>query len=143
MSAMKFSSGYAEKRDSKDSSTKWRVQVAIASLEAEGRAPSFYQVAKRAGVARSTLYRNEALRVCVEHARERFSARSATMMQMLDRDDLLRQNRSLRVEVEALQQALADARGECAVLKRRQAIPCGSANRLVFVYGVCHLPEAV
>lgn len=46
-----------------------RVQAALAELAAEGKALSFYQVSQRAGVARSTLYRNPQLRALVEQAR--------------------------------------------------------------------------
>lgn len=46
-----------------------RVRHAVASLVGEGVVPSFYQVAQRARVARSTLYRNGRLRILVEQGR--------------------------------------------------------------------------
>lgn len=55
-----------------------RVRQAVASLRAEGKVPSFYQVAQRANVARSTLYRNAALRDIVCRARDEVSARGPT-----------------------------------------------------------------
>ena len=46
-----------------------RVRAAVTALVSEGHVPSFYQVSQRAGVARSTLYRNDDLRALVEQAR--------------------------------------------------------------------------
>lgn len=55
-----------------------RVRQAVASLQAEGKVPSFYQVAQRAKVARSTLYRNSVLREIVCKGRDEASARGPT-----------------------------------------------------------------
>lgn len=56
-------------RNQKQQQMQDRVRAAVAELVSEGRVPSFYQVSQRAGVARSTLYRNAALRALVERAR--------------------------------------------------------------------------
>lgn len=55
-----------------------RVRQAVVSLQAEGKVPSFYQVARRANVARSTLYRNTALRDIVCRARDEVPVRGPT-----------------------------------------------------------------
>lgn len=119
-----------------------RVRKAIDSLEAEGQMPSFYQVAERAAVARSTLYRNKALRVCIEEARERFSVRAVAPAHALGQNSVLLQSQSLRTEIEKLRKELAAAQSERDALERRLAmrymLDCPSA----FVYGVCHLLEA-
>ena len=51
-----------------------RVKVAIEVMQADGERISFYAVAKRAQVARSTLYRRLDLRRLVEGAREERAA---------------------------------------------------------------------
>ena len=56
-------------RNQKQQQMQDRVRAAVAELVSEGRVPSFYQVSQRAGVARSTLYRNDDLRALVERAR--------------------------------------------------------------------------
>lgn len=58
-------------RFAKDGGIACRVNDALRSLAAEGTYPSFYLVARRAGVARSTLYRREDLRAAVDRARAR------------------------------------------------------------------------
>ncbi|WP_160306946.1 DUF6262 family protein [Adlercreutzia caecimuris] len=62
-------------RQARSREVQQRVRDAVASLAEEGRRPSFYQVAQRAGVSRSTLYRNPALRELVEHARTEAAGR--------------------------------------------------------------------
>lgn len=62
-------------RQARSQEVQRRVRDAVASLVEEGRAPSFYQVAQRAGVSRSTLYRNPVLRELVEHARTEAAGR--------------------------------------------------------------------
>lgn len=119
-----------------------RVQAAIASLEAEGRIPSFYQVAERAAVARSTLYRNKTLRVCIEEARERFSMQTAAPAPALGRNGVSRQSRSLRAEIEMLRKDLAAVQGERDALERRLAMQYIRARHPAFVYGVCHVSGA-
>lgn len=56
-------------RNQKQQQMQDRVRAAVAELMSEGHVPSFYQVSQRAGVARSTLYRNVGLRALVERAR--------------------------------------------------------------------------
>lgn len=56
-------------RDSQRADTAVRVQHAIDELLAEGTRVSFYSVAQRAQVARSTLYRRPDLKTLVEAAR--------------------------------------------------------------------------
>lgn len=58
-----------------------RVQDAVASLVSEGKVPSFYQVARRAQVSRSTLYRNAALRELVECGRAEAAAVAAGLVE--------------------------------------------------------------
>lgn len=67
----------ARAREFQSRSTERRVRGAVEALAAEGKRPSFYEVAKRAQVARSTLYRNASLRRCVEEARAQFVAGQA------------------------------------------------------------------
>lgn len=67
----------ARAREFQSQSTERRVRGAVEALAAEGKRPSFYEVAKRAQVARSTLYRNASLRRCVEEARAQFVAGQA------------------------------------------------------------------
>lgn len=64
----------ARARELQSRSMERRVRAVVEALVAEGRRPSFYEVAKRAQVARSTLYRNASLRRCVEEARAQFAA---------------------------------------------------------------------
>ncbi len=54
---------------SQEQNIEQRVRRAVGEMAAEGKVPSFYQVAERAKVARSTLYRNPELRALVEEAR--------------------------------------------------------------------------
>lgn len=119
-----------------------RVRKAIDSLEAEGQMPSFYQVAERAAVARSTLYRNKALRVCIEEARERFSARAVAPAHALGQNSVLLQSQSLRTEIEKLRKELAAAQSERDALERRLAMRYMLDRPSAFAYGVCHLLEA-
>ena len=62
-------SGLHERREAQMERTAARVASAIDGLLAEGSAVSFYSVAERAKVARSTLYRRPELRAAVEGAR--------------------------------------------------------------------------
>lgn len=84
-----------------------RVSRALACMVENGEKVSFYAVAARANVSRSTLYRNELLRGLVIQARndcvEAGCEKSA--------DDQLRDRIAL------LEASLADARSQCAQLR--------------------------
>lgn len=54
-----------------------RVGRALDELRSEGSEVSFYSVAERSGVSRSTLYRNPGLRAMVERARAPIAGRPA------------------------------------------------------------------
>lgn len=60
----------ARAREARSDDVASRVYEAIRVLVAEGARLSFYSVADRAQVARSTLYRNEELRLAVKEAQE-------------------------------------------------------------------------
>lgn len=128
---------FAGKRGSGALSMGERVRKAIDALEAEGQIPSFYRVAERAAVARSTLYRNKALRVCIEEARERFSAQGDRSAESPEPGDGSQRNFPLRAEVDALREALAVARGERDALERKLAMRCALEGHRMFNYGVC------
>lgn len=69
MEEMGRSRALSAARHSRSREMEQRVRGAVASLVSEGTVPSFYQVAQRARVARSTLYRNAGLRNLVECGR--------------------------------------------------------------------------
>lgn len=119
-----------------------RVRAAVESLAAEGSAISFYRVAKRAEVARSTLYRNEILRACVEEARSRCTGRASTVGDVSGFDEVLRQNAELQAEVERLRRALSAAEGERDNFKRCCAALKASSRQASIIYEVCSLREA-
>lgn len=75
------------------------VRCAISSLVQEGKTLSFYNVAARSQVARSTLYRRQALRSLVEAARARASSQPP---QVDPYAHLLEENARLRQEVSRL-----------------------------------------
>ena len=89
------------------------VRDAIASLLAEGKTPSFYKVADRARIARSSLYRKQNLRQLVEDARE---GRGIGGNSASSYDQLVQENESLkRREMEAMSGA------EILVIGERQS----------------------
>lgn len=74
------------------------VRCAIDDLLARDERVSFYNVAEKSGLSRSTLYRNETFRSMVEHARE-------DPREQVGIGDLMAQVRDLRLEIERLQRA--------------------------------------
>lgn len=119
-----------------------RVRAAVKSLVDEGSVISFYRVAKRAEVARSTLYRNEALRACVEEARDRYAGGASVVGGVSGADEMLHQNAELRFELERLRHALSAAEGERDDLRRRCAALRESSRRVSIVYEICSLRDA-
>lgn len=125
-----------------------RVRQAVASLQAEGKVPSFYQVAQRANVARSTLYRNAALREIVRRGRDEASPSVVVCDRPAATGDPpaeaggLQCGADLQADAAALRQALAGVRAERDALARElsEIRSRGGASR--FVYGVCHLDDA-
>lgn len=83
-----------------------RVEVAVSEIIAEGLKPSFYAVAKRADVARSTLYRCPNLKKIVCDARDAFDAKRQEPSAF---EQLVRENEQLRRRVRELEEML---RGE-------------------------------
>ncbi|MHB1290458.1 DUF6262 family protein [Georgenia sp.] len=69
-------------------STLNRVERACADLAREGRPVTFAAVATRTGMARSTLYRNQALRALIEHHRR--SQTDGTITALTDEIAILR-----------------------------------------------------
>lgn len=119
-----------------------RVRAAVESLVAEEGMVSFYRVAKRAEVARSTLYRNEALRACVEEARARCADRASVVASTLGSDEMLRQNVALQAELEELRRVLSVMEDERDALRKRCAVLQALSCQTGIVYGVCSLREA-
>lgn len=108
------------------------VRSAVASLLAEGETPSFYKVAERAQIARSSLYRKQNLRQMVEDAREGrgiggYSARKY--------EELLRENEGLRREVRELRRRI-EAMGEIEVLAM------GQPQSFAVEYCIIDFPQA-
>ena len=126
------------------SSLKARVQAAVNDLAAEGKIPSFYQVAQRVGVARSTLYRRADLKAVVVQGRRAAAdaggaagragpAASCSDVGACAADD--------RAERAALEAALETLRKERDALARRLALRQRLDDRPRFVYAVCHLGD--
>lgn len=107
-----------------------RVQEAVDGLLSEGRKPSFYQVAHRAKVARSTLYRNAALRACVSEARARRSDELMAIAKPPGCAGDLRQ-------IECLQADLAVLQREYDRLEGQLELQWAMAERSATIYGVC------
>lgn len=131
----------AEARERRSLALERRVRVAVESLAAEGIAVSFYRVAERAQVARSTLYRNEALRACVEGARA-YQADEAARAAASAIDEALLQNASLRTEVEELRRALAAVENQRDCLLAHGQMRHAPSDKASYVYAVCVLREA-
>lgn len=96
------------------------VRNAIASLLAERESLSFYKVAERAQVARSTLYRKQNLRRMVENAR---AGRGVGGNALSKCDELARENESLRREVHKLRRQLECARRDVALMAANKQSP--------------------
>lgn len=75
-------------------------ESAIADILRDGERPSFYNVAKRSCVARSTLYRRPELKSLVEKARERQGAPSQYARRSYA--DLVKENEHLRQEIKRI-----------------------------------------
>ena len=103
-------SGLREQREAQMEGTAARVVSAIDGLLAEGSAVSFYSVAERAKVARSTLYRRPELRAAVEGAR---SASATEPMQAEEQTGLAREVTELRRKVEELSRQLPSTSYQC------------------------------
>ncbi|MEC4175014.1 hypothetical protein VIN30_00935 [Adlercreutzia sp. R7] len=125
-----------------------RVRQAVISLQAEGKVPSFYQVAKRANVARSTLYRNPMLREIVCRSRDEASAlvaardRPAATGDPPEWDGAWRGATDVRADVAALRCALAELQAEYEVLAQGLAEGYRENDCSHFTYGVCLLEDA-
>lgn len=96
------------------------VRNAITSLLAERESLSFYKVAERAQVARSTLYRKQNLRRMVEDAR---AGRGVGGNALSKCDELARENESLRREVLKLRRQLERARRDAALMTAKRQSP--------------------
>ena len=79
------------------------VSDAIASLMSEGKAISFYNVASRAQIARSTLYRRQNLRAMVEKARDGHSTGGRSARRYAE---LAQENEILKREIVVLRYML-------------------------------------
>lgn len=95
-------SGLRNARAERDKHMDISVRAAIASIAQEGMTPSFYNVAQRAQIARSTLYRKQALRALVESARDQ--ANGAKRSRIDPYAKLLEENARLRHEVSQLRE---------------------------------------
>lgn len=90
-----------------------RVSDAVEALMAEGAPVSFYTVAGRAQVARSTLYRRPDLRAVVEAARE---AASVEPMRVEEQERLAREVWLLRRKVDELSTLLPAMSYRCVTI---------------------------
>ena len=90
-----------------------RVAAAIEGLLAEGSTVSFYSVAERAQVARSTLYRRPDLKAAVEEAR---AASSAEPMRVGEQAGLVREVAELCRKVDELSALLPSTSYQCVAL---------------------------
>ncbi len=128
--------------DARGSSLKARVQAAVNDLAAEGKIPSFYQVAQRVGVARSTLYRRADLKAVVVQGRWAATdgggaaGRAGPAAPCGDVGACAADDRAERAALEAALEALQRERD---VLARRLALRQRLDDRPRFVYAVCHL----
>lgn len=126
----------------RESSLKERVQAAVNELAAEGKIPSFYQVAQRVGVARSTLYRRADLKAVVVQGRRvaadagGAAGRAGPASPCGDMGTCAADDRAERAALEAALEALQRERD---VLARRLALRQRLDDRPRFVYAVCHL----
>ena len=103
-------SGLRKWHDVQKEETATRVASAIDGLLAEGSAVSFYSVAERAQVARSTLYRRPELRAAVEGAR---SASAAEPIRDDGQTGLAREVAELRRKVDELSRRLPAISYQC------------------------------
>ena len=103
-------SGLHERREAQMERTAARVASAIDGLLAEGSAVSFYSIAERAQVARSTLYRRPELRAAVEGAR---SASAAEPIRDDGQTGLAREVAELRRKVDELSRRLPATSYQC------------------------------
>lgn len=128
-------------RGAREDDVRMRVRKALEALTAENATVSFYAVAERAQVARSTLYRNEELKAAVEAAREQ-ALQCAQARCSADEADALR---VARAQIAALQRQLAQARAERDCLERELAARDGKYAGAVFclVEGAASRPAAV
>lgn len=96
------------------------VRNAITSLLAERESLSFYKVAERAQVSRSTLYRKQNLRRMVEGAR---AGRGVGGNAFSKCDELARENESLRREVLKLRRQLESTQRDVALTAAQKQSP--------------------
>lgn len=108
------------------------VRDAIASLLAEGKTPSFYKVADRAQIARSSLYRKQNLRQLVEDARKGYGIGGNSASSY---DRLVQENESLKREVRAL-------RREMEAMSGAEILVTGERQSSVIEYCVIDFPQA-
>ena len=109
------------------------VRVALSQIAAESKVPSFYSVAERAQVARSTLYRKPELRKLVIDARAEATCSSSPVPSLLDA--LRSENARLENEVRLLRRQL-DSLAESAVRTSK------SMRTPSYEYAVVKLPYA-
>ena len=128
-------------RGAREDDVRMRVRKALEALTAENATVSFYAVAERAQVARSTLYRNEELKAAVEAARER-ALQCAQAQCSADEADALR---VARAQIAALQRQLAQVCAERDRLERELAARDEECAGAVFclVEGAASRPAAV
>lgn len=103
-------SGLREQREAQMEGTAARVASAIDDLLAEGSAVSFYSVAERAKVARSTLYRRPELRAAVEDARNMAVPKP---IRIENQTELVREIAELRRKVNELSRQLPSTSYQC------------------------------
>lgn len=108
------------------------VRDAIASLLAEGATPSFYKVADRAQIARSSLYRKQNLRRLVEDARE---GRGIGGYSAHSYDRLVQENENLRREIHEL-------RREMEAMSGAEIVVIGERQSSVIEYCIIDFPRA-
>lgn len=85
------------------------IKDTLAKMLAEEERISFYSVAARANIARSTLYRNKTLKSLVVRARN-ISAQRNQPVSKLD---------ELRTQITQLEAALLNSKNECLVWKKK------------------------
>lgn len=103
------------------------VRSAIASLLSEGETPSFYKVAERAQIARSSLYRKPNLRKLVEAARKGHGIGGQSAPGY---EELVHENESLRREIRQLRRELQLTDG-IEILPREGEYPLDIAYRMI------------
>lgn len=145
---MRKSVSRSENGDGHRRSFEQRVRQAVVSLQAEGKVPSFYQVARRANVARSTLYRNASLREIVCRGRDEAPASVVICDRPAATGDPptgvggFQCDVELQADAAALRQALVDVQAERDALARELSEIRGRGGASCFVYSVCHLDDA-